>query len=319
MIRLAVSVEGRTEEEFIRDDGGAGSRAAEKPFAVIFGATGLVGRHLAARLAGRGFKGWCVRRRGTEAPPYEAPSGFSWRTVPEAEALRLPASANLFSLVPVSALPALLARTVGGERLIALSTSSVRFKAESSDPHERGLARRLKRAEEETRRLCEERNVDWTIFRPTLIYDPGRDANVSEIAAFVRRFGFFPIVRPGTGGRQPIHADDVANAMLAAWSAPGARGALFDLPGGETLTYREMVRRIFASVGRRPVLLRLPLGLARGAFYAFRTLTGVRYSAASLERMNMALTLDPAPVREVLRIDCRPFRPVFPAGWKRAG
>ena len=28
--------------------------------------------------------------------------------------------------------------------------------------------------------------------------------------------------------------------------------------------------------------------------------------------MNMALTLDPAPVREALGITCRPFRPEFP-------
>ena len=305
-------------ERNVDQDEGGGCRAGGKPFAVIFGATGLVGRHLAARLAGRGFEGWCVRRGGMEAPPYEAPPGFSWRTVPEAEAFRTPASASLFSLAPISALPALAARTLGGERLIAVSTSSVLFKAESADPHERDLARRLKRAEEETRRLCEDRKIAWTIFRPTLIYDPGHDANVTAIASFVRRFGFFPIVRPGNGGRQPIHADDVAKAMTAAWSAPGAHGALFDLPGGETVAYREMVHRIFASLGRRSVIPRLPPGLARGAFHAFRMLTGGRYSAASLERMNVALTLDPAPVREALGLDCRPFRPEFPVGWGRA-
>ena len=42
------------------------------------------------------------------------------------------------------------------------------------------------------------------------------------------------------------------------------------------------------------------------------TLTGADYSAASLERMNMDLTLDPAPAREVLGMTFRPFRPEFP-------
>ena len=54
------------------------------------------------------------------------------------------------------------------------------------------------------------------------------------------------------------------------------------------------------------------LGLARAAFYVWRTVTGAKYSAASLERMNMDLTLDPAPARKALGITCRPFRPGLP-------
>ena len=288
-----------------------GHRVGGKRFAVIFGATGLAGRHLSQHLADGGFGGSCLSR-GTEPAPYEAPPGFSWGGVPGKEGLRAPSSAVLFSLVPISALPALLARIDGADRLIALSTSSVLFKAESPDPHERDMAQGLRRAEEEVQRFCDDRGIVWTIFRPTLIYDPGRDANVSAIADFVRRFGIFPIVRPGAGRRQPIHADDVAQAMAAAADAPAARNAVFGLPGGETLAYREMVRRIFEALGKRPVLLPLPLGPARMAFFAWRTLTGARYSAASLERMNVALTLDPAPVREALGITCRPFHPEFP-------
>ena len=283
-------------------------KLGRKPFAVIFGATSLVGRHLVRRLADSGFEGLCVSRRRGPAR-YETPPGFDWQTVSEEESLRVPASTTLFSLAPISALPALVGRTSGGDRLIALSTSSVHFKAESSDPDERHLVQALRRAETEVQSLCRDKGIAWTIFRPTLVYDPGHDRNVSTIATFVRRFGVFPIVWPGTGRRQPIHADDVAQAMAAAASVPAARGALFDLPGGETLSYRAMVRRVFESSGRRPTLLYLPLGLARAAFRVWRTVTGAKYSAASLERMNMDLTVDPAPVRKVLGITCRPFRP----------
>ena len=286
--------------------------ADTKPFAVILGATGVPGRHLARRAAAGGFGGVCLSRR-PERPPYGAPPGFSWGALPPDGGALSPASATVFSLVPISALPPLVARTVPrGGRLIAFSTSSVRFKAESSDPRERDLARRWRRAEAEVRRICENRGVDWTIFRPTLIYDPGRDRNVSAIASFVRRFGFFPIVRPGSGLRQPIHADDAARAMLAAASAPGARNALIDLPGGEALTYRAMVYRVFESLDRRPRVVPLPLGLASAAFHVWRGATGATYSAARLERMNRALTLDPAPAREVLGIECRSFHPEFP-------
>ena len=284
---------------------------SEERFAVILGATSLVGRYLAQRLAGRGFRGLCLSRHNGPAP-YEAPPGFSWNTVPEGKNLDIPASATLFSLTPVTALPALINRIAGGNRLLALSSSSVLFKAQSSSPGERDRAQAQARAEERVRILCRDKGIAWTIFRPTLIYDPGRDRNVSRIATFVRRFGFFPVVWPGAGYCQPIHAGDVAQAMVAASGVDLARDTTFDLPGDETLTYREMVRRIFASLGRRPVLVYLPLSLARAAFYLWQTLTDEKYSSASLERMNMALTLDSARVQEVLGLTCRPFRPEFP-------
>ena len=286
--------------------GTPGSRSA-----VIFGASSLVGRHLVKRLSGRGYSGWCLSR-GRETVPYELPPGFSWRILAASEFLRVPADATVFSLAPVSGLPDLVGRMAGGSRVIALSTSSVLFKGESRDPDERGLVREFLRAEEEVQRLCRDRDLAWTLFRPTLIYDPGRDRNVTAIAAVARRFGASPVVWPGLGERQPIHADDVARAMATAPDAPGARNALFDLPGGETLTYREMVRTVFRSLGKRPVLVYLPLGPARFAFRAFRAVTGMKYSIASLERMNTSLTVDPAPVQKALGITCRPFEPEFP-------
>ena len=288
-------------------------RRGERRFAVILGATSIVGRYLARRLADGGFEGWCVSRRAGP-PPYEPPPGFRWRGLQEDTLASAPARSTWFSLIPISALPALLANGVRQEeRWVALSTSGARFKAESSDPKERRLMEDVRRAEEEIRRICEERAAAWTVFRPTLVYDPGHDRNVTAIARVVRRLGVFPIVWPGLGGRQPIHADDVAQAMTAALNAPGARNRLLDLPGGETLTYREMVRAVFRSLGKRPILIYMPLGLARFAFRAWRAVSGAEFSTGILERMNASLTLDPGPVRDVLGITCRPFRPEFPA------
>lgn len=280
-------------------------RVGDKPLAVIFGATGLAGRHLVKRLAARGFKGLCLSRRAPPFP-YEVPPGFSWATLNRD--LALPAARVWFSLAPISALPALMADLAGPwpRRLLALSTSGLLFKAASPDPRERDLARDLERAEKATRLFCEARGIVWTLFRPTLIYDPGRDRNISAIVVFIRRFRFFPIIRPGAGLRQPLHADDAAQALVAAIDAPQARDALFDLPGGETLSYREMVCRCFEALGRHPRLLELPPGFPQAALRL-----GLR-RAARLERMNAALTLDPAPVRNALGLTGRPFRPEFP-------
>ena len=144
-----------------------------------------------------------------------------------------------------------------------------------------------------------------------MVYDPGRDRNVSTLAALARRFGFVPLAWPARGLRQPIHADDVARAMMAARDAPGAVDAAFVIPGSETLEYREMVRRIMRATGRRPIVVYLPLGPARLAMAVWLRATGAAYSLAMLERMNTDLVFDPQPAREALGVSFRPFRPEF--------
>ncbi len=286
-------------------------KSNERPYAMIIGASSMVGRYLLKRLAARGFSGLCLTRQ-KESTFCDIPSKFSWRIISKSEDLKLPASAILFSLVPITELPGFIRRTEGGNQVIALSTSSAVFNLGSPDPAERKLAKDVCRAEDEVRQICQGRGANWTIFRPTLIYDPGCDRNVSAIAAFVQRYGFFPIVWPGTGKRQPIHADDVAAAMVAALDLPGAWGKVFALPGSETLTYREMVRRICHSCGKRPLFIYLPLSLARIVFYIWRLLSGAKYSVASLERMNMDLVYDPGRTQKALGLQFRPFRPQFP-------
>jgi nucleoside-diphosphate-sugar epimerase len=62
--------------------------------------------------------------------------------------------------------------------------------------------------------------------------------------------------------RQPVHADDLAAAALAALELEAAAGRSFNLGGGDTLTYRGMIERTFEALGERPRFLTLSL-LAR--------------------------------------------------------
>ena len=88
------------------------------------------------------------------------------------------------------------------------------------------------------------------------------DRNVSAAARFSRRWRCFPLAGPGAGLRQPVHADDLAAAALAALDAEETIAGQFNLGGGETLSYRAMIERIFQALDLRPRFLRLPF-LAR--------------------------------------------------------
>ncbi|MDI6746185.1 MAG: hypothetical protein QMD17_03475 [Rhodocyclaceae bacterium] len=98
---------------------------------------------------------------------------------------------------------------------------------------------------------------------PTLIYGLGRDKNIAEMARFIRRFGFFPVLGKATGLRQPIHTADVAGACLGALRAPDAANRDYNISGGETFAYRDMVARVFVAVGHAPDCRRLRLRVGK--------------------------------------------------------
>ena len=196
----------------------------------------------------------------------------------------------------------------GVRRIVALSSTSRFTKDESPDLEEQNLARRLAEAEACVVSWAEKRGIEWVILRPTLIYGLGRDKNISEIARFVRRFGFFPLFGKAMGLRQPIHVQDVANACFEALQASASTNRFYNISGGETLTYRDMVIRVFAVMGRSPRLLPVPLSVFRVAVAFLRHLPRYRlWSAAMAERMNVDMVFDSSEAEQDLAFAPRKF------------
>jgi len=197
----------------------------------------------------------------------------------------------------------------GARRVVALSSTSLFAKKDSSDQSEQVLVRGLRTGEQELRTWAEEQGVEWVILRPTLIYGHGRDKNVTEIIRFVRRWGFFPLLGRADGLRQPVHAEDVATACVSALTVPAAGNRTYNLSGGETLSYREMVRCVFAAIGKAPHLVTIPRWLFRLGVTALRLLP--RYSnwtTEMAERMNRDLVFDHDDAARDLGFSPRPFR-----------
>ena len=278
------------------------------PTALILGATSLIGGYLARDLADAGASVVQLSRQ-------PAPLDRDWVQADLADAdlaAKLPAIRTVYSLSPIWLLPQALAalKSAGMTRLVAFSSTSVFTKAESPDPAERRVANRLAQAEAAVIDFCERRRVAWTILRPTLIYDEGRDGNVSRLAGLIRRFGVLPIAGRGDGLRQPVHARDLAIGAVAAANAKAARNRAYDLPGGETLTYAEMAGRVFDSLGKPRNVWPLPPWLWRAAFSLARPLLPGA-TAAMGRRMEADLVFDPGPAERDLGWATRPFDPKF--------
>ena len=123
-----------------------------------------------------------------------------------------------------------------------------------------------------------------------------------------RCFGLFPLFGEADGLCQPIHAQDVAGAWMAALQAPGAANRAYNLSGGEALPYRDMVARVFAALGRPRLLLPVPLPAFRAAVALLRRLPRYRHwSAAMVERMNRDLLFDHAEAARDLAFKPKAF------------
>lgn len=195
-------------------------------------------------------EGWLVAEFSQRRPHFPEAGGPAHRQIP-----------FWISLAPIWALPRFERQMEeGGVRhIVALSSTSLFTKKDSYARQEQALVHRLAEGEEWLAAWASSKGVEWIVLRPTLIYGQGRDRNVSEVARFIRRFGFFPVFGEATGLRQPVHVEDIARACIAALDLPGAEGRAYNLSGGETLTYRDMVCRIFSAMGRKPRLVRVPI------------------------------------------------------------
>lgn len=278
--------------------------------ALVFGGTGQIGRPLLAALQ---RDGWDLVALSRDAQPDEP--GLRWLRGRLGDSEPLPDRVDaVLSCGPLDAFARWYAQSpLQAARVIAFGSTSVRVKQNSPDEAERDVAQRLQHAEDVLMATSAARGAPATMLRPTLVYGSARDATLSRIAQLAQRTRVFPLPRGATGLRQPVHVDDLAGAASACLARPATAGRAYDLPGGEAVPYREMVRRVLHALEPPARLLELPAPLfdlvvrvaqARGMAAGF--------SDAALDRMRRDLVFDSGAAQADFGYAPRPFRPIAP-------
>ena len=275
--------------------------------ALIFGASGQIGLPLSTRLRADGWRVLAVSRR-----PRVDGDGLHWLRGDFADPPVLPPAVDaIFSCGPLDLFARWLATAATeAPRVVAFGSTSVHSKRASADPGERDLARRLGEAEALLFATAARRGMAATVLRPTLVYGAGRDASLTRIVALARRLHGIVLPRGADGLRQPVHVNDLAAAAQLAAASPASHGRGYDLPGGETLAYADMVRRVLACQ-RPPLRLhRLPAPLFRMLLVGARLAGLARgLNDEAVRRMGEDLAFDAAPARRDFGYAPRPFRP----------
>jgi len=222
----------------------------------------------------------------------------------------LPAgSAELVYMAPAAHLVRTLNQMVPA-RVVLLTSTSVEVKKDSHDPAEQGVAATLQRAELDLANWARATLKPCTILRPTMIYGAGLDRNLTRMARLIERFGYALIAGGGTGRRQPVHAADVADAISKVLLSEAAVGQRYDLSGASTMTYREMVESVFASLDKPAKIVNLPLAAAKPVASVLGKLPLLRgISSTVLTRMSQDLIFDHSKASHDFGFSPRAFRP----------
>lgn len=169
--------------------------------------------------------------------------------------------------------------------------------------------------EQEILSSAKKNKIVCNIVRFSQIYGLLPEGEIKMIADFIHKFGFFPIYPPARSQRQPLHIDDLAEALLQLIAESSADGSAinraFAIAGTDVVSYSDMVKAIFAAYGLEPVtpqMRRLPL-----LVNIMRLVSGARFWASdnsilqieNIWRMNVGIAQDSLKAQEVLGFSSR--------------
>jgi len=122
------------------------------------------------------------------------------------------------------------------------------------------------RAKGQAETIVRESGLDWTIFRPSVVFGEG-----GEFVSFTKRLkGMFapgvPLYPLPGGGKtrfQPIHVEDLVPMLVTALAEDEHAGETYEIGGPETLTLRQVTDLVYNAEGKGVKIVPLPMPLAK--------------------------------------------------------
>jgi len=137
-------------------------------------------------------------------------------------------------------------------------------------------------------------SLDWTIFRPSLIFGPNGEF-VDMLAELIRKLPVVPVIGKGRYRMQPVAREQVAATFVKALEMPETVGQTYHLAGAESHTYEEILDLTGEAIGEAPVRkLHQPLFMMKPVI---KMLEGVAAFPITSDQLTMMLegnVCDPA-------------------------
>ncbi|MCF6180251.1 MAG: complex I NDUFA9 subunit family protein [Geopsychrobacter sp.] len=288
----------------------------------VTGGSGFVGRTLCRKLIDRGHRLSCLIRTGSEPRLPESSQIKSITTDLFDSALLAPLIKDCdavihlvgiireftsrqisFKRLHLDATRSILAATqqAGVKRFLHMSANGARNHAVSAYHQTKWLA------EEEVRKS----DLDWTIFRPSLIYG-AEDQFISMLCWLIKRLPVVPVMGNGEYCLQPVPVAQIALGFANALDSSVSLGKTYHCGGADCLSYNRLLDEVGLAL-RKPKVIKLsqPLALMRPLVHLLQRLPPFPMTSDQLQMLIEGnccetepwlsdLGLDPVPLRSGL-------------------
>ena len=150
--------------------------------------------------------------------------------------------------------------------------------------------------------------VPVTTLRAAMIVGKGSTA-FETILGLVKRLPVMVAPSWVSTPTQPIALDDVARYLAGVCGNETSYGEAYDVGGPEVMTYRQMIERIGALLGRHPVIIEVPVLTPYLSALWLNLVTPVSASVARplVEGLRSPTVAREERIRELLPIELTPF------------
>ncbi len=281
---------------------------------MIVGATGFIGGRLAQAFGAAGHDVVCAGREAQSRLPagctravhidYSAPSASTWTPLLAGVDVLVNAVGilrdgpqtfdNLHVLGPRALFTA--ASLAGVRRVIQISALGA----------EAGAIARYHASKYEADRFLMELPLDWAIVQPSLVYGAGG----GSARMFDSQASLPLIPLPGRGDQrvQPVHIDDLVEAVMRLAESPAALRCVLPVVGPRPLTMREFLGELRGTLGFGPArFLPVPRGLVALAARVGDSIPAMMLNRETFGMLERGNTGPPGPLERLLG---RPITPV---------
>lgn len=105
-------------------------------------------------------------------------------------------------------------------------------------------------------------NLNYTIFRPSLIFG-NEDKTINLFASIIKSMGVFPIFGKGDYKIQPIYVKNVVDAFTKSIDNNMCYNKIFCLGGDEIYEYKDLIKNIALSMNEKLYMPSVPIKVAR--------------------------------------------------------
>lgn len=143
-----------------------------------------------------------------------------------------------------------------------------------------------------------ESSLQWTIFRPALVY--GEDGDASRMFRVLASMPVIPVPGLGTATFQPVHVEDLAEAVSAALRADAAR-LIIELAGATAVSYRDMIDTYRRAMGfGRALYVTIPGSFMSAAAWFAGFIPGVPLNPETWRMLQTGSTADASRMTRLL-------------------